>query len=63
MRNAYQSLPPVGNPTGVNDIEFLDPTILAVGRGMINTYLDMRSSFSSQMNSFGNETGLQVLRH
>ncbi|KAG2274575.1 hypothetical protein Bca52824_057130 [Brassica carinata] len=63
MRNAYQSLPPVGNPTGVNDIEFVDPTILAVGRGMINTYLDMRSSFSSQMNSFGNETGLQVLRH
>ncbi|KAL0647125.1 hypothetical protein Bca4012_045416 [Brassica carinata] len=60
MRNAYQSLPPVGNPTGVNDIEFVDPTILAVGRGMINTYLDMRSSFSSQMNSFGNETGLQV---
>ncbi|KAF8102383.1 hypothetical protein N665_0198s0090 [Sinapis alba] len=62
MRNAYQSLPPVGNLSGASDIEFADPAILAVGRGMINTDLDMRSGFSSQMNSFGNETGLHMLR-
>ncbi|XP_048598129.1 uncharacterized protein LOC125578995 [Brassica napus] len=62
MRNAYQSIPPVGNSTGVNDIEFADPAILAVGKGMINIDLDMRSGFSSQINSFGNETGLQMLR-
>ncbi|KAL0735212.1 hypothetical protein Bca4012_011422 [Brassica carinata] len=62
MRNAYQSLPSVGNPSGASDIEFADPAILAVGRGMINTDLDMSSGFSSQMNSFGNETGLQMLR-
>ncbi|XP_018457202.2 uncharacterized protein LOC108828128 isoform X2 [Raphanus sativus] len=62
MRNAYQSLPPVGNQSGASDIEFADPAILAVGRGMINTDLGMRSGFSSQMNSFGNETALQMLR-
>ncbi|KAH0906855.1 LOW QUALITY PROTEIN: hypothetical protein HID58_038682 [Brassica napus] len=33
-----------------------------VGKGMINIDLDMRSGFSSQINSFGNETGLQMLR-
>ncbi|CAH2069360.1 unnamed protein product [Thlaspi arvense] len=57
-RNAY----PVGNPSGASDIEFADPAILAVGRGMINADLDMRSRFSSQMNAFENETGLQMLR-
>ena len=63
LRNTYQVQPPVGNPSGASDIEFADPAILAVGRGMVNADLDMRSSFSSQMNSFGNETGLQMLRH
>ncbi|CAH8323421.1 unnamed protein product [Eruca vesicaria subsp. sativa] len=62
MRNAYQAQPPIGNSSGVGDIEFADPAILAVGRGMINTDLDMRSGFSSQMNSFGNEAGHQMLR-
>ncbi|CAA7032110.1 unnamed protein product [Microthlaspi erraticum] len=62
LRNAYQVQPPVGNPNGANDIEFVDPAILAVGRGMVNADLDMRSGFSSQMNSFGNETGRQMLR-
>ncbi|CAN7030987.1 unnamed protein product [Brassica rapa subsp. trilocularis] len=63
LRNTYQVQPPVGNPSGASDIEFADPAILAVGRGMVNADLDMRSSFSSQMNSYGNETGLQILRH
>ncbi|XP_048628155.1 uncharacterized protein LOC106419711 isoform X2 [Brassica napus] len=63
LRNTYQVQPPVGNPSGASDIEFADPAILAVGRGMVNADLDMRSSFSSQMNSYGNETGLQMLRH
>ncbi|CAA7032111.1 unnamed protein product [Microthlaspi erraticum] len=63
LRNAYQVQPPVGNPNGANDLEFVDPAILAVGRGMVNADLDMRSGFSSQMNSFGNETGRQMLRH
>ncbi|XP_009131954.2 agglutinin-like protein 5 isoform X1 [Brassica rapa] len=62
LRNAYQVPPPVGNSIGASDIEFADPAILAVGRGMINADLDMSSGFSSQMNSFGNETGLQMLR-
>ncbi|CAA7032113.1 unnamed protein product [Microthlaspi erraticum] len=62
LRSAYQVQPPVGNPSGANDIEFVDPAILAVGRGMVNAELDMRSGFSSQMNSFGNETGRQMLR-
>ncbi|ESQ42329.1 hypothetical protein EUTSA_v10012567mg [Eutrema salsugineum] len=63
LRNAYQVPPPVGNPSGVSDIEFADPAILAVGRGMINADLDKkRSGFSSQMNSFENEIGLRMLR-
>ncbi|KAG2335178.1 hypothetical protein Bca52824_006358 [Brassica carinata] len=62
LRNTYQVQPPVGNLSGASDIEFADPAILAVGRGMINADLDMRSGFSSQMNSFGNETGLQMTR-
>ncbi|CAH8333796.1 unnamed protein product [Eruca vesicaria subsp. sativa] len=62
LRNAYQVPSPVGNQSGASDIEFVDPAILAVGRGMVNAELDMRSGFSSQMNSYGNETGLQMLR-
>ncbi|KAJ0261379.1 RNA binding [Hirschfeldia incana] len=62
LRNAYQLPHPVGNLSGASDIEFADPAILAVGRGMINADLDMRSGFSSQINSYGNETGLQMLR-
>ncbi|KAL1208577.1 hypothetical protein V5N11_008054 [Cardamine amara subsp. amara] len=61
-RNAYQVAPPVGNSSGASDIGFVDPAILAVGRGMVNADLDMRSGFSSQLNSFENETGLQMLR-
>ncbi|XP_023636120.1 uncharacterized protein LOC17876101 isoform X2 [Capsella rubella] len=62
LRNAYQVQPSVGNSSGGSDIEFVDPAILAVGRGMVNADLDMRSGFSSQLNSFENETGLQMLR-
>lgn len=63
LKNTYQVQPPIGNPSGASDIEFADPAILAVGRGMINADLDRRSVFSSQMNSYGNETGLQMSRH
>lgn len=63
LRNAYQVPPPVGNSSGASDIEFVDPAILAVGRGMVNSDLDMRSGFSSQLNSFENDTRLQMLRH
>lgn len=62
MRNAYHVPPPVGNSSGASDIEFVDPAILAVGRGMVNADLDKRLGFSSQLNSFENETGLQMLR-
>ncbi|KAL9284066.1 putative transcription factor C2H2 family [Arabidopsis thaliana] len=62
LRNAYQVPPPVGNSNGASDIDFVDPAILAVGRGMVNADLDMRSGFSSQLNSFENETGLHMLR-
>ncbi|CAN8252668.1 unnamed protein product [Cochlearia groenlandica] len=62
LRNAYQASPPVGNHSSVSDIEFVDPAILAVGRGMRNSDLDMRSGFPSQLNSFDNEAGLQMLR-
>lgn len=63
MRNAYQVPPPVGNLNGgAGDIEFVDPAILAVGRGMVNADLDVRSGFSSQLNSFENEAAVQMLR-
>ncbi|XP_010483660.1 PREDICTED: uncharacterized protein LOC104762130 isoform X1 [Camelina sativa] len=62
LRNAYQVPPSVGNSSGASDIEFVDPAILAVGRGMVNADLDRRSGFSSQLNSFENETGFQMLR-
>ncbi|KAM7279999.1 hypothetical protein ACFE04_007133 [Oxalis oulophora] len=67
-RNSYQ-LPPTGNinsPTG--DIEFMDPAILAVGKGRLhqgginnNTFFDTRSNFPSQLNTFENEARLQLL--
>ncbi|KAG7534916.1 RNA recognition motif domain eukaryote [Arabidopsis thaliana x Arabidopsis arenosa] len=62
LRNAYQVPPPVSNSNGASDIDFVDPAILAVGRGMVNADLDLRSGFSSQLNSFENETGLHMLR-
>lgn len=62
LRNAYQVPPPVGNSNGASDIDFVDPAILAVGRGLVNADLDLRSGFSSQLNSFEHETGLHMLR-
>ncbi|VVB16680.1 unnamed protein product [Arabis nemorensis] len=64
LRNAYQvPPPPLGNLNGgAGDIEFADPAILAVGRGMVNADLNVRSGFSSQLNSFENEAALQMLR-
>ncbi|KAL7201871.1 hypothetical protein ACSBR1_033547 [Camellia fascicularis] len=65
-RNQYQALPAgnIGNPA---NIEFMDPAILAVGKGRLPgglnnaASLDMRSNFSSQLSAFENEARLQLL--
>ncbi|KAL2239488.1 UNVERIFIED_CONTAM: hypothetical protein Sindi_0590000 [Sesamum indicum] len=56
LRNQYQT-PSSGNNFGNGDIEFMDPAILAVGKGTlpggINTpSLDIRSSFSPQLSTY-----------
>ncbi|KAI7990418.1 Kinesin-like protein KIN-14C [Camellia lanceoleosa] len=63
--NIVQSPPGnIGNPI---DIEFMDPAILAVGKGRLPgglnnaASLDMRSNFSSQLSAFENEARLQLL--
>ncbi|CAE6075237.1 unnamed protein product [Arabidopsis arenosa] len=66
LRNAYHVPPPSGNLNA--DIEFIDPAILAVGRGRLHNGMetadfDMRSGFSSQLNSFENDARLQLLAH
>lgn len=68
FRNQYQAPPHSGNLVSNGDIEFMDPAILAVGRGRLpdglnNTGLDLRSSFSPQLNSFENEARLKLLMH
>ncbi|XP_022943594.1 uncharacterized protein LOC111448316 isoform X1 [Cucurbita moschata] len=64
-RNSYQA-----NQTGSNistgDIEFMDPAILAVGKGrrqigLNNTGLDARTPFSPSLGTFDNEASLQLL--
>ncbi|XP_059660656.1 uncharacterized protein LOC132307019 isoform X2 [Cornus florida] len=65
FRNPYQA-PPTGNVASMGDIEFMDPAILAVGKGRIpgglnNPGLDMRSNFSPQLSAFENEARLQLL--
>lgn len=66
LRNPYQA-PPAGNIGSTGDIEFMDPAILAVGKGRLpgglnNTAnLDMRPNFSSQLSAFENEARLQLL--
>jgi CCR4-NOT transcription complex subunit 4 len=66
-RNSYQ-MPPTGNVSSPVDIEFMDPAILAVGKGRIhqgvfnnNPVLDTRLNFPSQLNNFENEARLQLL--
>ncbi|KAL9413029.1 hypothetical protein AB3S75_041659 [Citrus x aurantiifolia] len=65
LRNTYQ-MQPVGNVGSTGDIEFMDPAILAVGKGRLqsglnNPGLDMRNNFPSQLNAFGNEARLQLM--
>ena len=64
LRNSYQT-PPTGNIGGTGDIEFMDPAILAVGKGRfqgaLNSQLDMRSNLMPQLYYFENEVRLQLL--
>ncbi|RVW56780.1 CCR4-NOT transcription complex subunit 4 [Vitis vinifera] len=64
LRNPYQT--PSGNIASAGDIEFIDPAILAVGKGRLpgglnNPALDMRSNFHPQLSAFENEARLQLL--
>ncbi|XP_016441798.2 uncharacterized protein LOC107767333 isoform X2 [Nicotiana tabacum] len=64
LHNQYQA-PPVGNVSN-GDIEFMDPAILAVGKGRIPSgfdlsSLDMSSGFSPQLSTLENERRLQLL--
>ncbi|KAL2328671.1 hypothetical protein Fmac_022098 [Flemingia macrophylla] len=65
LRNSYQT-PSVGNLGSTGDIEFMDPAILAVGKGRLQGALnspapDMRSNFMPQLNYFENDARLQLL--
>ncbi|KAG8655300.1 hypothetical protein MANES_04G026900v8 [Manihot esculenta] len=65
LRNSYQP-PSTGNINSSGDIEFMDPAILAVGKGRLqgglsNPGLDMRPSFPQQLSAFENEARLQLL--
>ncbi|XP_052185869.1 uncharacterized protein LOC127797221 [Diospyros lotus] len=64
LRNPYQG-PPTGNIASGGDIEFMDPAILAVGKGRLPPNglsnangVDMRSGFPLQSNVFENEARL-----
>lgn len=65
LRNSYQA-PATGGIGGAGDIEFMDPAILAVGKGSLqggfnNSGLDMRSKFSQQLGPYENEARFQLL--
>ncbi|KAI4334450.1 hypothetical protein L6164_019144 [Bauhinia variegata] len=65
LRSSYQ-LPTTGSISSAGDIEFMDPAILAVGKGRLqgalnSPGLDMRSNFPSQLSYFENEARLQLL--
>ncbi|XP_021889736.1 uncharacterized protein LOC110808526 isoform X1 [Carica papaya] len=65
LRNSYHTSPG-GNVGGNGDIEFMDPAILAVGKGRLqgalnNAGLDMRSNYPPQLNAFENDARLQLL--
>ncbi|XP_045799789.1 uncharacterized protein LOC123893979 isoform X1 [Trifolium pratense] len=64
-RNSYQT-PSTGNFYGAGDIEFMDPAILAVGKGRLQGALNsptpgLQSNYSSQLNYLENEARLQLL--
>ncbi|XP_020552277.1 uncharacterized protein LOC105170680 isoform X1 [Sesamum indicum] len=57
LRNHYHS-PSGGNPISNGDIEFMDPAILAVGKGTLpvginSAGVDFRSSYSPQLSTYG----------
>ncbi|KAG4385337.1 hypothetical protein GLYMA_12G073200v4 [Glycine max] len=65
LRNSYQT-PSAGNLGSAGDIEFMDPAILAVGKGRLqgalnSPALDIRSNFMPQLNYFENDARLQLL--
>ncbi|KAK7404659.1 hypothetical protein VNO78_05614 [Psophocarpus tetragonolobus] len=65
LRNSYQ-IPLAGNLGSAADIEFMDPAILAVGKGRLqgslnSPSLDMRSNLMPQLNYFENDARLQLL--
>lgn len=65
LRNSYQPQP-TGNIGSSGDIEFMDPAILAVGKGRLQGGLDnpgveMRSNYPSQLSAFENDARLQLL--
>ncbi|BBH04899.1 RNA binding RRM/RBD/RNP motifs family protein [Prunus dulcis] len=65
LRNAYQPQA-TGNIGSSGDIEFMDPAILAVGKGRLqgglnNPGLEMRSNFPSQLSAYENDARLQLL--
>ncbi|KAJ4725944.1 RNA binding (RRM/RBD/RNP motifs) family protein [Melia azedarach] len=65
LRNTYQTQP-AGNLGSTGDIEFMDPAILAVGKGRLpsglnNPSLDIRSNFPTQLSAFENEARLQLM--
>ncbi|XP_050935083.1 uncharacterized protein LOC103501902 isoform X2 [Cucumis melo] len=65
LRNSYQANQ-TGNNISNGDIEFMDPAILAVGKGrrqigLNNTGLDIRTPFSPSLGTFDNEASLQLL--
>ncbi|KAK4358777.1 hypothetical protein RND71_021006 [Anisodus tanguticus] len=64
LRNEYQA-PSIGNVNN-GDIEFMDPAILAVGKGRVQnglnfSSLDMSPSYPPQPSAFENEARLQLL--
>nr|XP_011461365.1 PREDICTED: uncharacterized protein LOC101306895 isoform X6 [Fragaria vesca subsp. vesca] len=65
LRNSYQPQP-TGNIGSSGDIEFMDPAILAVGKGRLqgglnNPGVEMRSNYPSQLSAFENDARLQLL--
>ena len=65
LRNSYHENQ-TGNNVSTGDIEFMDPAILAVGKGrrqigLNNTGLDIRTPYSPSLGTFDNEASLQLL--
>ncbi|CAL0329107.1 unnamed protein product [Lupinus luteus] len=65
LRNSYH-IPSAGNIGSIGDVEFMDPAILAVGKGryqgaLNSPAMDMRSNFMPPLNYLENEARLQLL--